>query len=184
VIPIGEEGVTGMLLEPFSSSPVISSGAMGLFRKATWFLIVFLVLLLARGAYPQQKEEQVDEINAEFHFLGPNDSLLIHEEGGRLNGQINLAQGENESDAILCYLITIGSRQKNRIEFKTSKVHEKYFRFTGTVERGAGHKGRDPDFLRLVGDVEMVTVNGDTGKETTEHRRVVLKSLGADEMEE
>jgi hypothetical protein len=157
---------------------------MELLRKATWFLIVLMVLLPARGAHAQQKEEQIDEINAEFHFLGPNDSLLIHEEGGRLNGQINLAQGENESDAVLSYLITIGSRQKNHIEFKTSKVHEKYFRFTGAVERGAGHKERDPDFLRLVGDVETVTVNGNTGKETTDRQRVALKSLGEEEREE
>lgn len=139
-------------------------------------------LLLGVRALPQQAPEKINELNSEFHFLGPQDSLLLHEENGKLHGQIDIFGGEEESDTILSYLITIGSRDKNRVEFKTSKVHQKYYRFSGNVERGTGRKDGDSDYLRLVGEVEIITVNGATGNETAERRQVVFKSLGADEL--
>jgi hypothetical protein len=133
---------------------------------------------------PQQSPEKIEEINKQFHFLGPDDSVLIHEEDGRLKGQVDVLAGEEESDTVLTYDFVIGARTGDHVEFKTAKVHEKYFRFMGAVERGAGSKEDDPDYLRLVGDLQIVTVNGMTGKETTESKRVVLKSLGADEVED
>ena len=145
-------------------------------------ILVFPSAIRAAGA--QQSEPEIDEINDEFHFLGPQDTLLIHEEDGKLKGQINVYAGEEESDTILSYLITIGTRVKNHVEFKTSKIHEKYFRFSGNVERGSGQEEDDRDYLRLVGTVEIITVNGMTGKETTERKQVVLKSLGADELDD
>ena len=132
----------------------------------------------------QKTPEKIEEINKEFHFLGPEDTVLIHEEDGKLNGQINVYAGPEESDAILSYLLTIGERVNDHVEFKTSKVHEKYFRFSGSVERGAGKKEEDPDYLRLAGDLQIVTVDGMTGKENTVTKQVVLKSLGADEIED
>lgn len=153
---------------------------------AAWVIVLAILALpsAVRGASSQQSEPEIDEINNEFHFLGPEDTLLIHEEGGKLKGQINVYAGEEESDTILSYLITIGTRVKNHVEFKTSKIHEKYFRFSGEVERGSGREEDDRDYLRLVGTVQIITVNGMTGKETTERKQVVLKSLGADEIEE
>jgi hypothetical protein len=136
----------------------------------------------AKGAPKDQ--EKIEEINNEFHFLGPDDTVLVHEEDGKLKGQINVYAGEEESDAVLSYIFTIGTRVQDRVEFKTSKVHEKYYRFAGNVQRGSGHNEGDPDYLRLVGDLEIVTVNGMTGKETREQKQVVLKSLGADEIED
>ncbi len=146
--------------------------------------LVFLPLWAANARGAQKTPEKIEEINKEFHFLGPEDTVLIHEEDGKLKGQINVYAGEEESDDILSYLFTIGTRVKDHVEFKTSKVHEKYFRFSGSVERGAGKKEEDPDYLRLVGALQIVTVDGMTGKETTETKQVVLKSLGADEIED
>ena len=40
------------------------------------------------GPGAQQAKEQIDDINAEFHFVGEDDTLLIHEEEGTLKGQI------------------------------------------------------------------------------------------------
>jgi hypothetical protein len=153
-------------------------------------LMIFVALLapwkpeVARARSRQNPPEKIEEINKEFHFLGPEDTVLIHEEDGKLKGQVNVFAGPDESDTMLTYLLTIGSRVKDHVQFKTSKVHEKYFRFSGSVERGEGKKEEDPDYLRLVGTVEIVTVNGMTGKETTEQKQVVLKSLGADEIED
>ncbi len=155
-----------------------------------WFVravcVAFVLMLVAAGAAlcAQQPPEKIEEINKEFHFLGPDDTVLIHEEDGDLKGQINVYAGEEESDTILSYAFTIGTRTGEHIEFKTARVHEKYFRFAGQVQRGAGRKERDPDYLRLVGDLQIVTVDGNTGKETTETKHVILKSLGADEIQD
>jgi hypothetical protein len=138
----------------------------------------------AAAKEPLQAPEKIEEINKEFHFLGPDDTVLIHEEDGRLRGQINVFAGEDESDTILTYDIVIGERTGDHVVFKTAKVHEKYFRFSGAVQRGSGGKEEDPDYLRLVGDLQVINVNGMTGKESAETKHVVLKSLGADEIED
>ena len=143
-----------------------------------------LFCLLPASFHAQDSRDEIREINDEFHFLGPDDTLLIHEEDGKLKGQIDVYGGDEESDAILSFLITIGTRDKNHVEFKTSKIHEKYYRFFGAVEHGTGKKDGDRDYLRLVGEVKVTTVNGSTGEESTESKRVVLKSLGEDEIQD
>ena len=162
-------------------------GVNSLFRRAPRafaFVAVLFPMLLGAATLAGQAPEKIDQLNSEFHFLGPQDSLLLHEENGKLKGQIDILGGEEESDAILSYLITIGSRDKNHVEFKTSKVHQKYYRFSGNVERGTGRKDGDPDYVRLVGEVQIISVNGTTGNETTERRQVVLKSLGMEEIQD
>jgi hypothetical protein len=93
-------------------------------------------------------------------------------------------QGEEESDVVLSYPITIGTRQNNHVEIKTGTIHRKYYRFSGTVERGSGHKPKDADYLRLVGDVEIISVSGETHQETSVTKHVIMKSLSASEMAE
>jgi hypothetical protein len=149
--------------------------------QASCAAFVLALLWAGAGKGDQKAPEKIDEINNEFHFLGPQDTVLVHEEDGKLKGQINVYAGEEESDAVLSYIFTIGTRVNDHVEFKTSKVHEKYYRFSGVVERGAGHDDGDPDYLRLEGNLEIVTANGLTGKETIEQKHVVLKSLGAEE---
>lgn len=124
----------------------------------------------------------IDEINTEFHFLGPDDTLLIHEEEGRLKGQIDAYQNADESDTVLSYSLTIGTRKEDHVEFKTEEIHRKYYRFSGAIVRGSGHEEKDADYLRLVGELQIITVNGDTGEESVERKQVVLKSLSADEI--
>lgn len=138
--------------------------------------------LAGSGPGAQQGKEQIDDINSEFHFVGEDDTLLIHEEEGRLKGQIDVFQNDEESDTILSYPITIGTRKNDHVEFKTGTIHRKYYRFAGTVERGSGHKGKDADYLRLVGDLEIITVNGETGQESVLRKHVLFKSLSASEM--
>jgi hypothetical protein len=93
-------------------------------------------------------------------------------------------QGEDESDAILSYSISLGWRKKNQVEFKTRKIHQKYYRFSGAVQRGSGHTERDPDFLRLVGDLEIITVNPESGEEAAQRMHVVFKSMGPEAEDE
>lgn len=110
--------------------------------------------------------------------MGPDDTLGLLEEEGKLKGYVDVAQGPEESDEVLSYPLVLGSRQGSHVEFKTAKIHQKYYRFHGTVERGSGRREGDPDYLRLVGDLETVTVKADTGEESVDRKPVILRSMG------
>ncbi|MBZ5513283.1 MAG: hypothetical protein LAN62_00275 [Acidobacteriia bacterium] len=141
-------------------------------------LFLPLVLLVSGVSRGQEQSEAADDVTGTYQFLTADDTLGLLDEEGILKGYIDVFQGEEESDAILSYPLLSGSHKKNQVEFRTAKIHQKYYRFSGTVERGTGHEGRDPDYLRLVGDLEIVTVNSETGKESTERRHVIFKSRG------
>jgi len=141
-----------------------------------------LVTVLGRAA--AQAAENIDDITGKYHFLSADDTLGILEEEGNLKGYIEIVQGEEESDVVLTYDITLGSRKKDHVEFKTNTIHGRYYRFSGKVERGSGRGSDDPDYLRLVGDLETVTVKGDTGQESVGRKHLVLKSLGKSERDE
>jgi hypothetical protein len=131
-----------------------------------------------------QGSENIDDITAKYHFLSADDTLGILEEDGKLKGYIEISQGEEESDAVLSYDIILGSRKKDHVEFKTNTIHRRYYRFSGTVQRGSGRESNDPDYFRLIGDLETVTVKGDSGQESVERKRLILKSLGKSERNE
>jgi hypothetical protein len=140
-----------------------------------------LLLAAAAAARKQTASQAVPDMTGKYHFLSQDDVLAILEEEGKLKGYVDVYQGEDESDAILSYQISIGTRSGDRVEFKTRKIHEKYYRFTGTVERGKGAKEGDPDYLRLVGELQTITSNSVTGKDTVQKQQVVLKSIGKNE---
>ena len=145
-------------------------------------LVVFLLLPYCQHELQAQREsDDIDDITGKYHFLSADDTLAILEEEGKLKGYIDVYQSEEESDAILSYPITLGSRSKDHVEFKTGTIHQKYYRFTGTAERGSGHEPADPDYLRLVGSLEIIIAKGDAGQEAVDRRRVVFKSKGKTE---
>ena len=131
-----------------------------------------------------QSTENIDDITGEYQFLSADDTLGILEEEGKLKGYIEVMQEGDESDIELTYQIISGSRRNNHVEFKTNTIHRKYYRFSGKVERGAGQKPGEPDYLRLIGDVETVTVKGDSGQEGVQRTHLILKSLGKSEGDE
>lgn len=152
-------------------------------RNINWGLILLaqacIYLLVSPLLRAQQQSDQaLEDITGDYQFLSPHDTLAILDEDGQLKGYIDVYQGESESDVVLSYTLSIGSHQQNHVEFKTSKIHEKHYRFSGTVERGSGHSNKDPDFLRLVGNLETITVNGITDKESVQKTSVVFKSKG------
>lgn len=143
--------------------------------------IIALALATSSGLKAQTATPQVNDITGEYHFLSPDDTLAILQEEDMLKGYIDVFQGESESDAILSYPITIGSRKGDQVEFKTRRIHEKYFRFSGTVERGTGRKKGDPDYVQLVGDLQTISVDPNSEKESAQHQHVILKSKGKSE---
>jgi hypothetical protein len=163
-------------------------------RKQTLWPLAALLLLCAPvgatlvvapcGRCLAQATENIDDITAKYHFLSPDDTLGILEEEGKLKGYIEILQGEEESDAVLSFDIISGSRKKDHVEFKTNTIHRRYYRFSGKVERGSGREANDPDYLRLIGDLETVTIKGDSGQESVERKHLTLKSLGKSERNE
>jgi hypothetical protein len=143
-----------------------------------------LILISSGRLRAQQESEEIQDISGTYQFLAAGDTLALLEEEGKLKGYIDVLQGEDESDAILSYSISLGWRKKNQVEFKTGKIHQKYYRFSGAVERGSGHEERDPDYLRLVGDLESITVNSGSGEEVAQRMHVVFKSMGPEAKEE
>jgi hypothetical protein len=141
-------------------------------------LVVWAVLFAAAGTLRGRADEEIDDITGKYHFLNADDVLALLEEEGKLNGYIDVFQGEDESDTILSYPISIGTRKKNRVELKTRKIHQKYYRFSGTVRRGSGHEAADPDYLQLVGDLETVVIKSESGEESVQRTHVILKSMG------
>jgi hypothetical protein len=145
---------------------------------------VAATLVVASGRAAPQGAEKIDDITGKYQFLSADDTLGILDEEGMLKGYIEVLQGEEESDTVLTYDITSGSRKKDHVEFKTNTIHGRYYRFSGKVERGSGRGPDDPDYLRLVGDLEAVTIKGDSGQESVEKKHLILKSLGKSESNE
>ncbi len=155
------------------------------FRKFVGLPSLLAIVMLASGLpKAQEVPETIDDMTAKYHFLTADDTLAILDEEGKLKGYIEVTQPENESDDILTFDIVDGSRKGSRVVFRTNKIHGKYYRFSGTVERGKGHEQKDPDYFRLTGDLDIVTVNSDTGQEKPQAVRVMLKSFGASERSE
>ena len=145
-------------------------------------LSVLAVLGLSGALLKAQNEpEFIDDITGNYHFISVDDTLAILDEEGRLKGYIEVAQTEEESDTVLTFNIIEGNRKKSHVEFRTNKIHGKYYRFSGEVERGRGHQPGEPDYLHLIGNVEIVTVNAATGQESVQRVRVFLKSFGKSE---
>jgi len=155
------------------------------FSKPLAGLAALTVVFLAGSALKAQNAEPpIDDMTAQYHFLFADDTLAILDEEGKLKGYIEVAQPEEESDDFLNFDILEGSRKNTHVEFRTNKIHGKFYRFSGTVERGKGRDEKDPDYLRLVGNLDTVTVNGETGKETVQTVKVTLKSIGKSERPE
>ena len=93
------------------SHSIIPRTAARYSNKALLLFVLPLSIYAWHGPPAQQPENQIDEINTEFHFLDGDDILLLHEEERKLKGQIDAYQNEDESDAVLSYAITLGSRR-------------------------------------------------------------------------
>src|SRR5260370_21835393 len=160
----------------------LTRGGILKFSSAAMALTWALFGPTAYGARPLKDE--IEDITGEYHFLSPDDTLALLEEDGKLKGYIDVYQSEEESDTVLSYTITSGWRKQDQVEFKTSKIHQRYYRFAGRVERGRGQEEKDQDYLPLVGDLEIVSITAADGGESVNRVHAVLKSMGKAEKPE
>jgi hypothetical protein len=173
-----------MVLGVRAQAPRVFPRRYEIAKPLGWLVIFGAIVVTGSVLRAQEQTEFIVDITAKYHFLSADDTLAILDEEGRLRGYIDVFQNQEESDAVLSYTIVEGTRKKTHIEFRTNRIHGKFYRFSGNVERGEGHEEGDPDYLRLVGGLEVVTINGDTGQEAVQRLRVILKSFGKSEREE
>lgn len=146
--------------------------------------VVVIAMVSVRTLAAQESNQPIDDITAKYHFLSTEDTLAILDQEGRLKGYIEVSQPADESEDFLNFDIVEGTRHKDHVEFRTNRIHGRFYRFSGTAERGAGHEEKDPDYLHLSGTLEIVTVNAETGKETPHPMRLTFKSMGKAERPE
>jgi hypothetical protein len=169
---------TLMAQEDRRPSPRLPLRLSGISTPIVCLAVLVAVTFSFRHLQAQDESLPVDDITAKYHFLAAEDTLAILDQEGRLKGYIEVTQPADESDDILTYDIVQGSRQKNHVEFRTNRIHGKYYRFSGTAERGKGREEKDPDYLQLAGSLDVVTVNAETGKESVQVMRFTFKSIG------
>jgi hypothetical protein len=157
--------------------------ALNLWRKVIWVVAALAALGAWGSLKAQSAASQVSDITGDYEFLQPYNTLAILQEDQMLKGYIDVLQGQSESDAILSYPFTIGERKGDHVEFRTRTIHEMYYRFSGTVQRGNGKKKDDPDYVELVGELQTIKKNSVTNQETVERQQVVFKSKGKTERE-
>lgn len=126
----------------------------------------------------QPAASQISDITGDYEFLQPYNTLAILQEEQMINGYIDVLQGESESDEVLSYPITNGERKGDHVEFRTRTIHEMYYRFSGTVQRGEGKNKDDADYMELVGELQTIQNNSVTNHETVDRKQVVFKSKG------
>ncbi len=141
-------------------------------------MVISIGVIFCPAAKPQSQAAKpaVSDITGQYDFLTPENTLAILDEDGMLKGYIDVFQGDEESDALLSYQITIGSRKADQVAFRTQKIHEKYYRFSGTAQRGTGKAPGDSDYLQLTGELQTITENSVTEKQTIDRQKVVFKS--------
>lgn len=160
------------------------TGLAFLSRALVPVLILALTIVAACSILKAQSApSQISDITGNYDFLQPYNTLAILQEDQMLKGYIDVLQGKSASDSVFSYQIANGQRQGDHVQFTTSKIHEKYYRFSGTVQRGKEKKKGDPDYLELVGQLQTIEYNSVTNQQNVDRQQVVLKSKGKIERE-
>ena len=152
-----------------------------LWLRVAWLAVTCATFAAWGTLKAQSTASQVSDMTGDYQFLEPYNTLAILQEDQIVKGYIDVLQGESESDSVLSYPITIGERKGDRVEFRTRTIHELYYRFSGTVQRGKGKKKDDPDYIELVGELQTIQKNSVTNQETVDQKQVVFKSKGKTE---
>jgi hypothetical protein len=152
--------------------------ALKLRRKAVWVVVALSAFGVWGTMKAQSAASQISDITGDYEFLQPYNTLAILQEDQMVKGYIDVLQGQSESDAIISYPITIGERKGDHVEFRTRAIHEMYYRFSGTAQRGNGKKKGDPDYLELEGELQTIHHNSVTHQDKVDRQHVVFKSKG------
>src|SRR5690349_8203719 len=93
-------------LSPYAPALTLALCAISMVGART-----LITAAVAKSAGPAR--DDIPDMTGRYEFLSEGDTLAILEEEGKLKGYLDVFQSEEESDALLSYPITAGTRQKD-----------------------------------------------------------------------
>jgi hypothetical protein len=154
------------------------------FSARALLLACFLFLLFLPVTAQEDKAPAPlpgSEYSGMYSFLRDGEFVQVTvEDQGRVTGFVS-RYGDLESDrgAFLDHFFKQGKLEGNKLSFATETVHDVWFEFRGSVERGEGKKSGDEAYYVLKGTLTENSTDG--AKKTSPHsREVALKSFPQD----
>ncbi len=141
-------------------------------------LFVLSILLLSAAALAQAPAPE--NVTGLYSFLRSGETVQLNvQPDGRVTGYVSrMADGESDRGQMLDMLFERASLERNRLEFRTKKIHGEWFEFKGTLERGKAKSRDDEGYWMMHGT--LTTVKEDVnGKPTPFATEVEFKSFPA-----
>jgi hypothetical protein len=146
--------------------------------------ILFVNLFLHTQAAPAKPAipiKPVDDYSGTYSFLQDGEFIQVTvEEEGKVTGFVS-RYGDTETDRglFLDHFFKQGKLDEKKLTFTTQPVHNVWYEFKGTVERGDGKKLGDEAYYVLKGTLTQYTTDAQQ-KTTSKLRDVVFKSFPQD----
>ena len=147
-----------------------------------------LVLLFCSFALAQKPAAKAAPTPADpsgmYSFLKDGEFVQLTVEDGRVSGFIS-RYGDRETDrgVFLDHFFKTDNKDSNldgnKLTFATKTVHNVWYEFKGTIERGQGKSVQEDGYYLLKGTLATHTQDA-SGKESTDIREVVFKSFPQD----
>jgi hypothetical protein len=128
----------------------------------------------------QSSSQQKDDVSGMYSFLREGEFVQITVEEGSVSGFVS-RYGDAESDkgSFLDQFFSKASLVDNKLTFTTKPVHDVWFEFSGTVERGPGKVEKDEAFRILRGRLTQFATGADK-KVSAKSRDVEFRSFPRD----
>ncbi len=147
-------------------------------------LVLSASLARAQQAAQQPSVPATPNYSGMYSFLKDGEFVQLTIEDGRVSGFIS-RYGDHETDrgVFLDHFFKTDKKDSNldgnKLAFATRTVHNVWYEFKGTIERGQGKSVQDDGYYILKGTLVTHTQDA-SGKETTNIREVVFKSFPQD----
>ena len=127
-----------------------------------------------------RRSQGADDVSGMYAFLREGEFVQVTLEDGRISGFVS-RYGDSDSDkgAFLDQFFSKAALVGNKLTFTTKPVHDLWYEFKGTIERGSAKSVTDEGYWVLRGKLTQFTT--DTNKKVTSKTRdVELKSFPKD----
>jgi hypothetical protein len=146
------------------------------------FVAVAVAIVFGQQNKPAQPAAQPGaEYSGMYNFLRDGEFVQVTvEDQGHVTGFVS-RYGDSESDrgVFLDHFFKDGKLEGNKLSFSTKTVHDVWYEFRGTIERGDGKNPGDEAYYVLKGTLTQNTT--DSAKKTNSQARdVALKSFPQD----
>jgi hypothetical protein len=162
-------------MPPFEQLPCSNIGMKP--SALALFLLLGSGVLLAQ-TIPKNPPPAADDCSGTYSFLKDGEFVQISvEDNGSVSGFVSrYGDADNDRDAFLDHAFKQGKLAGRKLTFTTETVHNVWYEFTGTVERGEGKQPGDEAYYVLKGKLLESRIGADK-KTSSKSRDVVFKSF-------